>query len=181
MWQPILLPQNCGDVGFSCAEDGWSPFIQIEPDSPYEYEICSDILLNPEQNPDKLLYYNRVLTADPVDDTYKYRIEHPEGIPYRAPAKYDFRSNPNAEVLIFYFALQDWGTTVIQVDEISIAFVLSDGPPPTKLEDVVDEFAEAQAAYDALSEDNKEFFREPDLFNFELGTGLQDYRAYLPR
>lgn len=86
------FPQNCVDVRESCPLDGWSPF-ETDTDTDYEFEICSDILLNPDQDPDKLLYYNRILTADPVDDFYKYKISHPPGLTYRAPAKYNFRNN----------------------------------------------------------------------------------------
>lgn len=42
-------------------------------------QICSDFLINEDQNADKLLYYNRVLTADPVNEKYKYVISPPAG------------------------------------------------------------------------------------------------------
>lgn len=73
---------------------------------------------------------------------------------------------------------QDLGNIIIEINEISVAFVVSDGPPPIRLQDVADEFAQAQAAYDALSEANKAIFREPDLFHF---PSLAQYKEYLPR
>ena len=60
--------QNCVDVDEKC--ESWSPFYEDEGDSVIEEDeriektqICSDMLLNEDDDPDKLLYYNRVLTA----------------------------------------------------------------------------------------------------------------------
>ena len=74
------------------------------------------------------------------------------------------------------------GSFVLRLQEISVAFVLSDGPPPERFRlfdpNFAADFEAAKAAYDNLSEDNKGLFREPDLFHF---PSLQAYLDYLPR
>ncbi|CAB9504369.1 Inherit from bactNOG: repeat protein [Seminavis robusta] len=171
--QPRPWVTNCVNVLLRCQT--WSKFV-MHGDAGTEWEICSDILINPEQHPDKLLCYNRVLTAEPTDPEEKYKITPDEDAAYQTPAKYDFSSNADADVFILYFALKDFGNLVILVKEVSISLVLSDGPPPTRFEDVADDFRVAQLAYDALPEDMKEIFSPPSLFNF---PSLQAYLDYI--
>jgi hypothetical protein len=97
---------NCAQIGEDC--QSWAPFYknQQEYDNrnslTLETEICEDILLNVNQNPDKLLYYNRMMTADPLVDKEKYQVT-PDTSEYTTPVKYNFSQDLDDNVWIAYF------------------------------------------------------------------------------
>jgi hypothetical protein len=66
-------------------------------------EICEDILLNVNQNDDKLLYYNQMMTANPVpleDDLEDaYRIQ-PKCRQWMMPMIYDFSNDPSSRKVL---------------------------------------------------------------------------------
>lgn len=115
---------NCRQVSEACKQ--WDDF--ESSDDSLDVQICSDILLNEEGAPDKLLYYNRVLTAETVNPKQEYVITPPPGQTYRTPAKYDFAGNLDADVVIVYVKVADFGNFIILVKDISAALILSDGP-----------------------------------------------------
>jgi hypothetical protein len=95
---------NCAQIGEECVQ--WSPFykdkdeydtLSAAGESP-DTEICEDILLNVNQDDDKLLYYNRMMTADPVpledDPEDAYRIQ-PKYRQWMTPVIYDFSNDPS--------------------------------------------------------------------------------------
>ena len=135
-------------------------------------------MLNEDQDPDKLLYYNRVLTAVPTNPKYEYVITPPSGQSYKAPTTYDFSNNPDADVFIVYLAIADIGNPVILIKEASLTLIFSDGPPGVLLEDVEEDFETAQAAFEDAQEEFSEvqqpLFQPPNLFRFELNEYL-DY------
>ena len=60
-------------------------------------------MINPSNNGDKLMYYNRVLTAelkDPKSESDNYLITPPDDSKFQTPARYDFSNDPNANVSI---------------------------------------------------------------------------------
>lgn len=75
----MLHLQNCARIEEQCPDTGWDTF-ELSGTTDI-VEICTDIVLNPDQDPDKLLYYNRVLTAEPVDPNLKYLITPDPGRP----------------------------------------------------------------------------------------------------
>ena len=102
--------ESCADTKADCL-GWWKPFYHTQEDYDNrdslttEYEICEYLLLNPNQNPDALLYYNRMLTAEPVDEADKYLIT-PKKRQYITPKKYDFSNDPNDSVYIAYFGMK---------------------------------------------------------------------------
>lgn len=60
---------NCKQTGDTCNEEFWVPFYKDEAEynalkgGNHKYEICEDLLLNVNQDDDKLLYYNRYANA----------------------------------------------------------------------------------------------------------------------
>ena len=139
----------------------------------------TDFLLNPSQDPDKLLFYNRVLTAEPVDQSQQYQFVPDNNQTYQVPQKYDFSNNLDADIVIIYLALRDFGNIVLLLKEISITLIFGDGPPPIQLEDVRDDFDAAQNEYNErfpnLGEVEQSVYREPSLFNFDL----EEYLEYI--
>ena len=69
-------------------------------------QICKNILINPNNNGDKLMYYNRVVTAElknPKRDSDNYLIRAPDDSTFQTPARYDFSNDPDANVSILFF------------------------------------------------------------------------------
>ena len=128
-----------------------------------QVQICESILLNPNDNdPDALLYFNRILTAEPTSgNANKYKIT-PEG-PWMVPERYNFESSPDAGITIIELKIEDWGIVLIKFGKISFTAVISDGPPESGISS--QEFASALAAYggipDIVKEENGGYFREP--------------------
>jgi len=164
---------NCAQVGEECKD--WSTFDDKYSAPGVQTQICSDILLNPRQHPDKLLYYNRVLTADPVDESLKYLLAPPDDTSFKTPDSYDFEGRPDDNVIIVYLALIEFGNLVISIKEISVTAILSDGPPPPVDDSIA---SQALAAYNGIADDLKGLFRPPT--GWMLSQGLQAYKDYLP-
>jgi len=140
-------------------------------------QICKNILINPDDNSRKLMYYNRVLTAElknPKKESDNYLIRPPEGSSFQTPARYDFSNSPDANIVILYLGLADFGNFVIHVKEISLSLIFSDGAEPP-IDD--GDKSEAKEAYDRLSEDAKEIWRPPSGWHF---PSLQEYLDHLP-
>lgn len=137
------------------------------------------MLNNEEDSSDNLLYYNRVITADPVDDSLKYLISPPVGTAFKTAPKYDFEDNPNANIVIVYLALAEIGNIVIRIKEISVSLIISEGTPPRNING--QDLADAMAAYDNIEDELKEEFggiwRAPDSYNF---PSLATFEEYLP-
>lgn len=109
---------NCADTVADCGPDDggsrdkyWKPYYVDESEynnrdtATTQTEICDYLLLNPNQNPEALLYYNRVLTAEPYEESDKYKIT-PDNRYYKLPKKYDFTNDLNNNVWIAYFAFK---------------------------------------------------------------------------
>ena len=144
-----------------------------------ETQICTNILLNPDQDPDKLLYYNRVLTAEPSNIKEKYKKIPKRGSHYQVPARYDFSNDPNADIFILYFAIANINLFVIAIKEISVALIISDSPSSTvtTFENPTQDQEVAIAAYNALNETLKGLWKPPNPAYFNL----QEYLDYIPQ
>lgn len=175
---------NCPLV--NCNITSWAPFYKNMDDAEADNkdrleqtQICSDILLNPDQDADKLLYYNRVLTADTLDPSLKFDKVPPPNTSFIAPPEYSFENNPTASVVIVYLELSDISVLVISIRTITVTLILSDGPPATNIDQSI--LTDALDAYGKLADDlkaeNGGVWAEPNGDNF---PDLQAYKDYLP-
>lgn len=109
----LVGTQNCEQVRTECTK--WAGFFKdvndaaVDPATRLEQvQICESILLNPgDADDDALLYYNRVLTAETVNEDDKYVIT-PTGGPFMVAQKYNFESNPEASVTVVEMKLEDF-------------------------------------------------------------------------
>jgi len=180
-WGPWVA--NCINVGNKCKK--WAPFFKNNQDAaspnPLEQtEICSDILLNEDSDPDKLLYYNRVITAETLDENQKYLITPPDGASYKVASKYNYENNPDGNIVILFLAMADIGNILIRINEISVSLIISEGTPPADIPD--DDKNSANSLYNNISNELKEenggIWRPPSAYNF---PSLSAYEAYLPK
>jgi hypothetical protein len=142
-----------------------------------QVEICRSILVNQaDDNPDKLFYYNRILTAEPVDRASKYNLD-PSGS-FMVAQKYNFENDPDADVTIVELGINDYGNFVIRVKKISVTLVISDGKPSLVIPAA--QMKSAMDAYnlipDAMKVENGGFYRKPSEYYF---PSLQEYENYL--
>lgn len=181
-----LWVANCQQVDRECTS--WANFYKSSAEAAadeagtlaIQTQICTDILLNPEQDPDKLLYYNRILTAETLEDSQKWLITPPDGARFKRPELYNFEDNPDASVVIVYLAIKDFGNIVITIREISVTLIFSDRAPSMEGIDK-EEFSQAESFYQAIHEEDKTenggIWTPPSAFNF---PSLQAYLDYLP-
>ena len=137
------------EVGDKCTEDGgeWVPFYRSKTEYDnimtssgelsHEEEICEDILLNEDQAPDKVLYYNRILTAEPLDkpedSSDKYKMMPTYGH-YVLPPKYDFSDDASNNVWIVHFGIQAMGNPLLYLNKLTVSVVLSNPPSTIPIE-----------------------------------------------
>jgi hypothetical protein len=148
-----------------------------DPSRPEQVQICRSILVNQaDENPDKLYYYNRILTAEPVDAASKYLLD-PSGS-FMVAQEYNFENDPDADITIVELGINDYYNDVIRVKKISFTLVISDGQPS-----LVIPAAEMQSAMDAYNSipnamkvENGGFYRKPSEYYF---PSLQAYKDYL--
>jgi hypothetical protein len=104
-----VVLQNCSDVGTK-----WAEFKEDGPTNPLEeVEICTSILLN--NGEDDLLYYNRIIAAETQNEADKYLIAPPADAKFKVPTKYSFLQDPDANIIIVYLAMANFGNFVINV------------------------------------------------------------------
>jgi hypothetical protein len=179
---------NCAQVDTDCKPSGWSSFYKDQAEADLDEsgdleirtQICSDILLNLDSEPDKLLYYNRIMTAEPLDPAHKYRIEPPAGSSFKLTKKYDFENNPDANIIIAYMGISDISAIVISIRRLSVTLIFSDRAPTMDGIDQ-DAFDEATDLFNGIRDLDKleegGLWHPPDAFNF---PDLSGYIAYLP-
>lgn len=95
------------------------------------------------------------------------------------PQKFKYSSYSDSDIYIFYLGISNIGNILIQIDEISVAMVFSEGTPATTISD--DDLVKATAYFDALDDsvklENGGIWREPDPYNF---PDLVTYKEHLP-
>jgi hypothetical protein len=174
---------NCPLI--KCTESSWENFYKDADEFRdkdtllVETQICIGLLINPEQSPDKLLYYNRILTADTLDPKLRFDEAPPRNTSFIVPSKYAFGNRTDDNVVIVYLTLVNIDVVVISIQEITITLIISDGPPASAID--ADDLRVALEAYDAIAEDlkaeNGGAWEKPSGFNF---PSLQSYLDYLP-
>lgn len=181
--------KNCGDV--ECDNNSWTTFYRdnneaatSESDKTIRIQICEDILINANDDPDKLLYYNRIMAAEPLDSSYKYHFTPPEGIEYIAPPKYNYPDDSDEDIYVIYLGMNNIGNVLISIKEISVSVVLNTGVPGTTISDM--DRSSALAAYNDLAEELKQEnggqFRPPSDYNFDsLNWYTTEYLPAGPR
>ena len=107
---PLLCTQNCSNLASEeiCDNNNDAHWADFGPRSDTrQTQICKNILINPNNNGDKLMYYNRVIAAElknPKRESDNYLIRSPDDSKYQAPPRYDFSNDPDANVSLSFFS-----------------------------------------------------------------------------